>query len=137
MVARADGGLVRILLENLLGNAWKFTRRTESATIEVGCRHDHTGATIYFVRDNGTGFGTDDPQSLFEPFRRLHSANDFPGTGIGLATVHRIVDRHDGKIWADGQPGHGATFCFTLQRAPAEDSPDDHATPGGSSHHAS
>jgi len=109
---RADPNLLRVLLENLIGNAWKFTRRTETAAIEVG-RDD---GDVYFVRDNGAGFPAEKAQQLFEPFRRLHSDADFPGTGIGLATVHRIVDRHGGRIWVDGAVGRGATFHFTLSR---------------------
>jgi two-component system, NtrC family, sensor kinase len=108
--ARADPSLLRVLVENLLGNAWKFTRRTEAATIEVG---QHDGG-VYYVRDNGAGFPAGDAMRLFEPFRRLHSDADFPGTGIGLATVHRIVDRHAGRIWVAGDVGRGATFHFTL-----------------------
>jgi DNA-binding response OmpR family regulator len=112
--AQADPGLLRVLMVNLLGNAWKFTRRTEAATIEVGQRDSEA----YFVRDNGAGFPAADAVGLFEPFRRLHSAADFPGTGIGLATVHRIVDRHSGRIWAAGEVGRGATFHFTLGSSP-------------------
>jgi signal transduction histidine kinase len=110
--ARADPNLLRVLMENLIGNAWKFTRRTETAVIEIG-RDD---AGVYFVRDNGAGFPAEKAPQLFEPFQRLHSDADFPGTGIGLATVHRIVDRHGGRIWVDGDVGCGATFHFTLSR---------------------
>jgi signal transduction histidine kinase len=107
--AQADPRLVRTLLENLLGNAWKFTRRTDAPLIEVGIYKDE-----YFVRDNGVGLPTAEAAHIFEPFQRLHHQADFPGTGIGLATVQRIVHRHGGRIRVDGAPGRGATFTFTL-----------------------
>jgi DNA-binding response OmpR family regulator len=115
MTVHADRGLIRALLENLLGNAWKFTRRTACTEIEVSHRQDG-GKTIYFVRDNGAGFQSVDTDAVFQPFQRLHDAREFPGTGIGLATAHRIVDRHGGRIWARGEVGRGATFSFTLER---------------------
>ena len=112
---RADGDqkLVRIVLENLLGNAWKFTRGVERARIEVGVRSD-TEAATYYVRDNGVGFDMAHANKLFRPFQRLHDEREFAGTGIGLATVQRIVERHSGRIWAEALPGQGATFSFTL-----------------------
>jgi DNA-binding response OmpR family regulator len=116
MVADADPHLVRTLLENLLGNASKFTRHADPATIEVGTYTDGDDA-VYYVHDNGAGFPADHAAQVFEPFQRLHSQTDFPGTGIGLATVHRIVNRHNGRIWATSDVGHGATFSFTLCRA--------------------
>jgi signal transduction histidine kinase len=111
--ARGDQRLVRLVLQNLVGNAWKFTRRTAAARIEVGAvaRGDHVA---YFVRDNGAGFEMEHAERLFAPFQRLHSESEFPGTGIGLATVQRIVTRHGGRIWAEAAPGAGATFWFTL-----------------------
>jgi signal transduction histidine kinase len=112
MTANADEGLVRVILENLINNAFKFTRRVERPVIEVGC-----GPRGYFVRDNGAGFPAGKAGELFRPFARLHSADDFPGTGIGLTTVHRAVERHSGEIWAEGEDGHGATFWFTLPPA--------------------
>ena len=108
--AQADGRLVRTLLENLLGNAWKFTSKTADARIVVGSSDGRT----FFVRDNGAGFEIANARKLFSPFERLHTTDDFPGTGVGLATVQRIVDRHGGRIWVQAQVDSGATFFFTL-----------------------
>lgn len=113
LVADADGRLVRILLDNLIGNAWKFTAKIEDARIEVGAEQ-HAGQTVFFVRDNGAGFDMACVDRLFKPFQRLHHEREYAGTGIGLATVKRIVDRHGGRIWADSEPGSGACFYFTL-----------------------
>ena len=110
MHAQADSRLVRTLLENLIGNAWKFTSKTPDARIIVGSSDGRT----FFVRDNGAGFEIANARKLFSPFERLHAADDFPGTGVGLATVQRIVDRHGGRIWVQAQVGSGATFFFTL-----------------------
>jgi light-regulated signal transduction histidine kinase (bacteriophytochrome) len=113
VVAQGDARLLRALLENLLGNAWKFTARNAGARITVGVATD--GPTpVYFVRDNGAGFDMAYADKLFAPFQRLHAQSEFAGTGIGLATVHRIVSRHGGRIWAEGAVGKGATFRFTL-----------------------
>jgi PAS domain S-box-containing protein len=112
--ARADPRLVRILLENLLSNAFKFSARKEGARVEVGDRTDSDGV-VYFVKDNGVGFDPSMATKLFAPFQRFHKATDFEGTGIGLATVQRIVNRHAGRIWAESSPGGGATFYFTLE----------------------
>jgi two-component system NtrC family sensor kinase len=109
----ADEGLMRIVLENLLGNAWKFTSKIENPRVEFGTRVNE-GATVYFVRDNGAGFDMAYKEKLFGAFQRLHGPKDFPGTGIGLATVNRIVSRHGGHITADAAIGKGATFSFTL-----------------------
>jgi two-component system NtrC family sensor kinase len=111
--ASADPRLIRNVLENLLGNAWKFTAKTPAAIVEVGCEQGELGR-VYFVRDNGSGFDMSRSVRLFSPFQRLHSQSDFPGTGIGLATVRRIVDRHGGQVWAEAEVGHGAVFRFTL-----------------------
>jgi signal transduction histidine kinase len=108
-----DPALARTLIENLLGNAWKFTLRTSAARIEVGVT-DADGTRVFFVRDNGAGFDMAKARKLFTPFHRLHAPSEFPGTGIGLATCHRIVDRHGGRIWAEGRVGQGATIFFTL-----------------------
>ena len=105
----SDPNLIRVALENLLGNAWKFTSKRERARIEFG---KNDGA--YFVRDNGAGFDPAYKAKLFGAFQRLHHATDFSGTGIGLATVQRIVRRHGGQIWAEGEPDKGAAFHFTL-----------------------
>jgi len=114
LVAAADRVLVTEVLMNLLGNAWKFTRHTAGARIEVGAREDAGGERIFFVRDNGAGFDMATAQRLFEPFVRLHGQAEFEGTGVGLATVHKIITRHDGRAWAEAAVGQGATFFFTL-----------------------
>ena len=108
-----DARLLRVLLENLLGNAWKFSSRTDGAQIEFGCE-TRDGQTVYFVRDNGAGFDTAYSDRMFAPFQRLHTDSEFPGTGIGLATVSRVVQRHAGRIWAESEVGRGATFWFTV-----------------------
>jgi PAS domain S-box-containing protein len=115
LVAEGDPGLLRALLQNLLGNAWKFTSKTEGARIELG-RAPAEDGQAYFVRDNGSGFDMAYAEKLFAPFQRLHASHEFPGTGIGLATVHRIVHRHGGRIWAEGAVNRGATFYFTLDQ---------------------
>jgi light-regulated signal transduction histidine kinase (bacteriophytochrome) len=111
--AIGDAGLLGVLLENLLGNAWKFTSKRDGARIEFGS-YEREGHAVYFVRDNGAGFDMAHASKLFGTFQRLHAASEFPGTGIGLATVRRIVARHGGHVWAEGQVGQGATFSFTL-----------------------
>jgi PAS domain S-box-containing protein len=111
--AMGDPHLMRIVLENLLGNAWKFTSKHASARIEVG-RTNHNGTSAYFVRDNGAGFDPAYVGKLFGAFQRLHGMTEFPGTGVGLATVQRIIHRHGGKIWAEGALEKGASFYFTL-----------------------
>jgi PAS domain S-box-containing protein len=111
--AHGDPHLIRQVFVNLLANAVKYTRRREHTTIELGSLSDPSG-TIWFVRDNGAGFDMRQSDNLFQAFRRLHSEEDFPGTGIGLASVQRIITRHDGRIWAEGEPDRGATFYFTL-----------------------
>ena len=116
VVAEGDERLLRIVLENLLGNAWKFTRRCPQARVEVG-HEEREGEPVYRVRDNGAGFEMAYAAKLFDPFQRLHAASEFEGTGIGLATVQRIVARHGGRVWAEGAVGRGATFSFTLSPA--------------------
>ncbi len=109
----ADETLMGVVLENLLRNAWKYTSRREDATIQFGMIAGENEC-IYFVRDNGAGFDPRLADRLFQPFQRLHTNSEFPGTGIGLATVQRIVARHGGGVWAEGDVGRGATFYFTL-----------------------
>lgn len=112
--ARGDSKLLYIALENLLGNAWKFTgKRSSGARIEFGIT-EHNGGSAYFVRDNGVGFDMAYVDKLFGAFQRLHGSNEFPGTGIGLATVQRVINKHGGKVWAEGEVEKGATFYFTL-----------------------
>lgn len=111
--ANADPGLLRVVLENLLGNAWKFTAKTDHARITLDALPSD-GHSVYVVRDTGAGFDETYAERLFAPFQRLHSETEFPGTGIGLATVHRIVERHGGRVWAESSPGRGATFYWTL-----------------------
>jgi light-regulated signal transduction histidine kinase (bacteriophytochrome) len=111
--AMGDARLLRVVLENLLGNAWKFTGRVEEGVIEVG-REEREGRPVYFVRDNGAGFDMAYADKLFSAFRRLHGSDEFEGTGIGLATVRRIIHRHGGDVWADAAPNRGASFSFTL-----------------------
>jgi two-component system, NtrC family, sensor kinase len=113
LVTEADQHLTRAVLNNLLGNAWKFTRKEPHARIEIGAAAKEAVVT-YFVRDNGAGFDMAYADKLFAPFQRMHKATDFPGTGIGLATVRRIVERHGGRVWAESKVGQGATFWFTL-----------------------
>ena len=111
--ANVDRGQLQIVLENLLGNAWKFTGKRSGAKIEVGC-HGTDAEPVFYVRDNGAGFDADYASRLFAPFQRLHKQSEFKGTGIGLATVRRIITRHGGKVWAEGSVDKGATFRFTL-----------------------
>jgi two-component system, NtrC family, sensor kinase len=113
LVIEADRHLIRAALDNLMGNAWKFTRKEPHARIEVGASPMQP-VMAYFVRDNGAGFNLAYADKLFAPFQRMHKEADFPGTGIGLATVRRIVERHGGRVWAESKVGQGATFWFTL-----------------------
>jgi light-regulated signal transduction histidine kinase (bacteriophytochrome) len=102
-------------MENLLGNAWKYTGNNDETEIAFGTQQDEGELeTVYFVRDNGVGFEMAEVDRLFGTFQRLQSGNGFEGNGIGLATVKRIIARHGGRIWAEGEPGKGATFFFTL-----------------------
>ena len=112
--ATADLTLIRTVLQNLLDNAWKFTSGRDDAAIEFGMTPEGTSCSRFYLRDNGAGFDTAYADKLFKAFERLHSAAQFPGTGVGLASVRQIVERHGGRTWADGAPGAGATFYFTL-----------------------
>jgi signal transduction histidine kinase len=114
VLAHADPRLLRIVMENLLSNAWKFTSKQEHPRIEVGTLSTENGEAAYYVRDNGAGFDMAYAQTLFGVFQRLHSQSDYPGTGVGLATVRRIIAKHGGRIWGESEAGRGATFTFTL-----------------------
>jgi signal transduction histidine kinase len=113
LVVDGDRTLLRLVLQNLMGNAWKFSAKVARPRVEFAARSEN-GKTIYLVRDNGAGFDMRFAEKMFGLFQRFHSSNEFPGTGVGLATVQRIVRKHGGRIWADSQPGQGATFSFTL-----------------------
>ncbi|HKW85545.1 MAG TPA: MASE1 domain-containing protein [Nitrospiraceae bacterium] len=115
VVANGDARLLRVALENLLGNAWKFTSKRPRTTIEFGITKQNGKPAAYFVRDDGAGFDIAYARKLFGAFQRLHSSNEFEGTGIGLATVKRVIRRHGGHVWAESAEGQGATFYFTLQ----------------------
>jgi signal transduction histidine kinase len=111
--ADGDGALLRVVLDNLLGNAWKYTGTRDEGIIEFGTT-EVDGKPAWLVRDNGAGFEMADADKLFTPFQRLPGAGEHKGFGIGLATVERIIRRHGGRVWAEGAPGKGATFYFTL-----------------------
>lgn len=114
-MAEADPQFVKIVLVNLFDNAWKFTGKKGSARIEFGATEDE-GWRVYFVRDNGAGFDSKYTDKLFGLFQRLHTMDEFPGTGVGLATVERIIHRPGGRIWAEGEVDQGATVYFTLEK---------------------
>ena len=118
MQAQGDGRLIGALMENLLGNAWKFTSKKPDACISVGQYLDTAGLPVFFIKDNGAGFDMAYAEKLFIAFQRLHTDSEFPGTGIGLATVSRVVGRHGGRLWAESVPEQGATFFFTLHDVP-------------------
>ena len=121
--AACDSGLLKLVFSNLLGNAVKFTRTRETPVIEVGARSKN-GTCVYFIRDNGVGFDPKYADKLFGVFQRLHNQQDFEGTGVGLATVRRIIQRHGGEVWAESQLGNGATFFFTLAPCRADAAPN-------------
>ena len=112
--AQGDARLLEIVFDNLLGNAWKYTHKTQSASIEFGMS-EKDGKMAYFIKDNGAGFDMQYAAKLFGAFQRLHG-NEFEGTGIGLATVSRIIHRHGGEVWAEASPDEGAVFYFTLKK---------------------
>ena len=114
LVADGDAGLLCIVLQNLLSNAWKYSSKRPQARIEFGTAPGADGNPVFFVRDNGAGFDMEYAQKLFQPFQRLHRQDEFPGTGIGLTTVQRIIHRHGGRIWAEASPDKGAVFYFTM-----------------------
>jgi hypothetical protein len=113
LFARADPALIRVALQNLLANAWKYTARTEKPRVEFGAESSGS-ERVFYVRDNGAGFDMQYAEQLFRPFQRLHNEQEYEGTGIGLATVERIIRRHGGRVWAEATPGRGAIFRFTL-----------------------
>ena len=117
---RGDPSLLRVVLQNLISNAVKYSRPRRVATIEIGIERHDNGETAVFVRDNGVGFDMRQADRLFGVFQRLHRDDEFEGTGVGLATARRIVHRHGGRIWAEGEPEHGATFRFTIEPVPEE-----------------
>ena len=114
LVVYGDQNLLSVALDNLLGNAWKYTSKTGAAEIDFGQIHSQNGHHVFFVKDNGAGFDMKYVEKIFAAFQRLHTPDEFPGTGIGLATVQRIIDRHRGKIWAESEVGKGTTIFFTL-----------------------
>lgn len=118
MQAYGDAPLVRNLLQNLIGNAWKFTAGRDGARIEIGAELSEDEGVVCFVRDNGAGFSPEYASKLFRPFQRLHSQQEFAGHGVGLASVKRVVERHGGQVWAEGEPGRGACFRFRLPDRP-------------------
>lgn len=125
--ANGDKVLLKVLLENLLGNSWKYTSTKEKALIEFGVE-ETSGRPVYFVRDNGVGFDSAFNEKIFAPFQRLDNSKNFEGTGIGLATVKRIIQRHGGEIWAEGKVGQGATFYFTIPGTPEQRAPSSGST---------
>lgn len=117
LLVNGDAELLSLAVENLVSNAWKYTSQREEASIEFGSR-DEGGRRVYFIRDNGAGFDAEETKKLFRPFSRLHTPDEFPGNGVGLATVARVIRRHGGRIWAEGAVDEGATFFFTLNETP-------------------
>jgi len=118
ILAKADPKMIKVVLDNLLGNAFKYSGQNDDAEIKFG-QKDYYGQTVFYVSDNGAGFDMSQAHKLFQPFQRLHSSNEFKGTGVGLSTVYRIIEKHGGQIWAESEVGKGSTFNFTLGAEPA------------------
>jgi K+-sensing histidine kinase KdpD len=131
ILVNSDCRLLLIVLENLLGNAWKFTSRQSHARIEIGSITDADGRRAYYVRDNGAGFDMRYADKLFGVFQRMHRQDEFPGTGVGLATVRRIINRHGGRIWVEAAPDRGAAFFFTLEHSESTASQSSGNKPSG------
>jgi light-regulated signal transduction histidine kinase (bacteriophytochrome) len=115
---QADVALIKQVFVNLIANAVKYTRPRDPAQVEIGCAREENGEAVLFVRDNGVGFDMKYADKLFGVFQRLHHADEFEGTGVGLANVQRIITRHGGRIWAEAALNGGATFYFTLTKSP-------------------
>ena len=113
MHTKADQKMLKVVLDNLLGNALKYSSKNENPVVSFG-QKDYFGSTLYFVKDNGVGFDVAKADKLFQPFVRYHTSKDFTGTGVGLSTVKRIIDKHKGQIWVESEIGKGSTFFFTL-----------------------
>jgi signal transduction histidine kinase len=113
-----DDGMLRVVLENLINNAWKYTSKVKEAQIELGLQEDEIHGNVFFIKDNGAGFDMENARNLFGVFQRFHSDEEFSGTGVGLASAQRIINKHGGQIWAEAAPGKGATFFFTLPAIP-------------------
>ena len=120
MTLIADKGVTRLIAQNLLQNAWKYTKKTANALIEVGCQENAEGEKIYFVRDNGMGFDQSSAEQIFEPFTKVHKNGTYEGMGISLSIVRRAVEHHDGRVWVEAEPGKGACFYFTFQQKVAD-----------------
>jgi light-regulated signal transduction histidine kinase (bacteriophytochrome) len=118
--ARCDQRLIKLVIQNLLDNAWKFTSKLPKAQIEFSSQ-DQEGEVVFFVKDNGAGFNMEYKDKLFIPFQRLHQDEDFEGSGIGLATVQRIINRHGGRVWAESELDTGSTFYFTIPESRSKD----------------
>jgi signal transduction histidine kinase len=123
MVVNADMGAVRLITQNLVQNAWKYTKKTDHASIKMGCSVNDKGETVFFIKDNGLGFDQSIASQIFEPFHRAHINSAIEGMGIGLSIVRRAVERHGGRVWVEAEPNKGACFFFTLEQASESKNP--------------